>query len=238
MHIHYLQHIALETPGYILDWAAAHAHTLSHTAFFSSEPLPDTLDFDLLIVMGGPMNIYEESFYPWLAAEKEFIKQAIRAGKVVLGICLGAQLVADVLGGKVTCGQWPEIGWLPIRWNDEACRNPLFAGFPVQATVFEWHYDTFSTLPNGAVSLASSVGCAQQAFAYGDRVFGFQFHLENTMEMLKGYIETGAAEMRAGRFTQTPDEVLAHVEHLKQNHHWLQLFLNALEVLVDRIDAS
>lgn len=92
MHIHYLQHIALETPGCILNWAAVRGHVLSRTAFFAGESLPDVLDFDLLLIMGGPMNVHEEDAYPWLADEKAFIGKAIREGKAVLGICLGAQL--------------------------------------------------------------------------------------------------------------------------------------------------
>ncbi|MFT9078523.1 type 1 glutamine amidotransferase [Ethanoligenens sp.] len=229
MKIHYLQHIALETPGCILDWAAQRGHTLTRTAFFAQESLPDLQDFQWLIIMGGPMNIYEEQTYPWLKLEKAFIRAAVDAGKTVLGFCLGGQLAADALGGKVTRGAAPEIGWQSIHWNETADKDPLFAMFPKDCTVFQWHYDTFSALPPEATVLASSPACAHQVFVWGGRVFGFQFHLENTEEMLRGYIEAGAAEMVSGPTIQTPRQVLAYPEHIAQTNAWIAAFLTALE---------
>ncbi|MFT8887974.1 MAG: type 1 glutamine amidotransferase [Ethanoligenens sp.] len=229
MHLHYLQHIPLETPGSILSWAEERGYLLSHTAFFNGEDLPSQQDFDWLIVMGGPMNIYEEQEHPWIALEKAFIRQAINTGKTVIGICLGSQLIADVIGGKVTRGALPEIGWTPVTWNETAKANPLFAGFPETSVVFEWHYDTFSTLPEEAVVLASSPACAHQAFVYRERVFGFQFHLENTPDMLRGYIAASGDEMVPGPYTQTPEQVMAHPARIAENNAWMAAFLTALE---------
>lgn len=231
MRVHYLQHIELEYPGIILQWAQEQGHSLTHTRFYNQEPLPAVEELDWLIIMGGPMNIYEEEQYPWLSAEKELIRQAIEAGKVVLGICLGSQLIADVIGGKVTANPQPEIGWFPVRWNAEAQEHPLFGVFPGEAEVFHWHYDTFSVLPPEAQVLAASDGCARQAYVYRDRVIGLQFHLENTVEMLHGYIAQGGGEMKRSLYVQTPEEVTDRLGHVEHNQQMMRNFLTRLEQL-------
>ncbi|BCG58810.1 type 1 glutamine amidotransferase [Paenibacillus sp. URB8-2] len=228
MRLHYLQHIELEHPGSILEWATANGHTVTHTKFFNGEPLPALENFDWLVIMGGPMNIYEEESYPWLAQEKDLIRGAIAEGKTVLGLCLGAQLIADVIGGKVTKNGQPEIGWIPIWWSDKAQSDPLFSFFPQNSVVFEWHYDTFSVLPPEAEVLAESEACSHQAFVYKQRVFGFQFHLENTPQLLQGYIEESGNEMIPAAYVQSPEEVLSHPEYLAQNNAWMAEFLTRL----------
>lgn len=229
MHIHYLQHIALETPGCILGWAAETGCRVTRTAFFAGEPLPDPTAPDLLLVMGGPMNIYEEKTYPWLKGEKACIRAAAAAGKTVVGLCLGAQLIADALGGRVTRGKMPEIGWHTVRWNEHAAIDPLFAPLGRETVVFQWHYDTFSTLPPGARLLAGSAACPHQAFAVGEQIFGFQFHLENTREMLEGYIAAGADEMVPGPATQTPEQVRARYgDYIPQANEMARSFFTAL----------
>src|SRR5690606_14426699 len=127
--------------------------------------------------MGGPMNIYEQDIHPWLADEKRLIRAAIDAGKRVLGICLGAQLIADQLGGAVTANAEPELGWLPVQLSDSGRAFACFADFPAEFSAFHWHGDTYA-LPVDAQCLASTEGCAQQAFSWGNgRVVGRQFHL-------------------------------------------------------------
>ncbi|MFM9327668.1 type 1 glutamine amidotransferase [Paenibacillus mesotrionivorans] len=229
MRIHVLQHIELEHPGSIRDWARERGHPLAYTRFYLKESLPGTESFDLLLIMGGPMNIYEEERYPWLAAEKKLIRAAVEAGKGVLGICLGSQLIADALGGKVTANPLPEIGWFPVIWNEAAGADPLFAGFPRESVVFHWHYDTFSVLPPGAKLLAASAGCRQQAYVVGDRVVGLQFHLENTAELLRGYVEECGGELVRSDYVQTPEELLGHPEYAAFCQMWMELFLDRLE---------
>ncbi|MCL6456795.1 MAG: type 1 glutamine amidotransferase [Gorillibacterium sp.] len=229
MKLHYLQHIPLENPGSILAWAKDKGYSLTHTQFFNHEPLPAQQDFDWLVIMGGPMNIYEEYLHPWLTEEKAFIRQAIDAGKVVLGICLGSQLIADVIGGKVTTNPLPEIGWFPIRWTDEAQQSSLFSFFPKETMVFQWHYDTFSSLPPEAKVIAESDACRYQAYVYRDRVFGFQFHLENTPELLEGLLSECANEMKPAAYVQSPAEVMTHPEYIKQSNEWMSTFLSQLE---------
>lgn len=229
MRIHYLQHIELEHPGSILDWARDKGHLLTCTRFYLGEELPEAESFDLLVIMGGPMNIYEEDRYPWLATEKKLIRTAVGEGKGVLGICLGSQLIADALGGKVTTNPLPEIGWFPVFWNETAAADPLFAGFSRESIVFHWHYDTFSVLPAQARLLAGSAGCAHQAYVVGDRVVGFQFHLENTGELLRGYVEECGGELVKSDFVQTPEELLAHPDYAVDCNRWMAQFLDRLE---------
>ncbi|SFU45213.1 GMP synthase (glutamine-hydrolysing) [Pustulibacterium marinum] len=184
MHIHYFQHEAFEGLGCIQNWIDANQYTVSSTHFYKQESLPDIDSFDLLIIMGGAMNIYDHEKHPWLVAEKLFIKQAIEKGKRVLGICLGAQLIADVLGAKVKRNRYKEIGWYPIQFSERAHKETFLARLPKKMYVFHWHGDTFE-IPQDAVTLASSQGCENQGFLYQNKVMGLQFHLEVTTQSFK-----------------------------------------------------
>jgi GMP synthase-like glutamine amidotransferase len=229
MRLHYLQHVPFENPGSILIWARENGHVITHTQLYEQDTLPKQQDFDWLVVMGGPMNIYEEENYPWLADEKVFIREAITAGKVIIGLCLGGQLIADVIGGKVTQNPCKEIGWFPVRLSQKVRSTSLFAFFPEQPVVFEWHGDTFSVLPEDAECIAENNACKHQAFIYKKRVFGFQFHLENTAAIIKDLVENCGEEMIPEAYVQTPEELLAHPEYIEQNNQWMELFLTQLE---------
>lgn len=229
MRLHYFQHVPFENPGSILTWAAKNECAITATHFYRQDPLPDVADFDWLVVMGGPMNIYEETEYPWLIAEKALIRESIAAGKVVIGLCLGAQLIADVIGGEVTQNPVKEIGWFPVQLSAEARQSPLFSFFPASPVVFQWHGDTFSSLAPEAQMIASSEACANQAFIYRRRVFGFQYHLENTQEIIDGLIANCGAEMIPGRYVQSAAEVLAHPEYIAQDNAWMDQFLTELK---------
>ncbi|MBI4388853.1 MAG: type 1 glutamine amidotransferase, partial [Nitrospinae bacterium] len=174
MRLHYLQHVPFEDLANIEVWARNKGHRISQTRFFANEPLPPVEAFDWLVVLGGPMNIYEEDRYPWLADEKRFIAQAVERKKVVLGICLGAQLLADVLGGKVVKNAHKEIGWFPVSLTGEGQRSAVTRNLPQRFPAFHWHGDTFH-LPTGCERLAESEACANQAFAYQGRAVGLQF---------------------------------------------------------------
>lgn len=228
MRLHYLQHVPFENPGSILIWAKDNGYVITNTQLYNNDPLPGQQDFDWLVIMGGPMNIHEEEIYPWLAAEKVFIREAIAAGKVIIGLCLGGQLIADVIGGKVTQNAYKEIGWFPIRLSEEARSSSLFSFFPAQPVVFQWHGDTFSTLPEDAKCIAESDACKHQAFIYKKRVFGFQYHMENTSAIIEGLVENCRNEMVPDVYVQTPEELLAHPEYIKQNNKWMNLFLTQL----------
>jgi GMP synthase-like glutamine amidotransferase len=225
-----LQNAELEAPGTIGEWAEVAKVDFRVVKLFAGEVFPALGDVGLLIVMGGPMNVYEEAACSWLRDEKAFVKAAIDAGKRVVGICIGAQIITDVLGGKVTKNPEREVGWHPITLTDEALRHPALAGFPKTAFVFEWHEDTFSTLAPGCVHLAASAVCAHQLFSYRrpgaprDHVFGLQFHLENTPGMLANYAD--AARVKQGRYVQRPEQLLGHPEYLTGTRDLLFKFLN------------
>lgn len=207
MNVHYLQHVPFEGLGSIEEWIRRGGHTLGATHFYRGDPLPAVDAVDLLVVMGGPMNIYEEADYPWLVDEKRFIERAIAAGRRVLGICLGAQLVADVLGARVYANAEKEIGWFQVEKTESAAASRLFAAFPAQLDVFHWHGDTFD-IPAGAVRVARSADCANQAFVYDERVVGLQFHLETTLDSAQQIIAHGADDLVDGCYIQTPQEML------------------------------
>jgi GMP synthase-like glutamine amidotransferase len=194
MRLHAFYHVPFEEVGSIASWAAEKGHPLATTSFFADETPPGVADYDMLIVMGGPMSVYDEKEYPWLAGEKKAIEAAIAAGKKVLGICLGAQLVSVVLGGTVTPNPVPEIGWFKVEMTPEGLAQPVFADFPPSFYAFHWHGDTFST-PPGAVHAASSAACANQAFVYDGRVVGLQFHLETQPVNMQNLIKHCAADV-------------------------------------------
>ncbi len=192
--IHYLQHASFETPAYILTLCERYHCPVSGTKVWETTDFPDVASFDILVVMGGPMNIYEHEAYPWLVAEKQFIRAVIDADKLVLGICLGSQLLADALGGSVIKNRCKEIGWFPVRMTHAGMQSPLMQGIPEQFTPFHWHGDTYPP-PPGAIRLASSEACDNQGFIYDNHVVALQFHLEMTEESTEGLIKACANEL-------------------------------------------
>ena len=206
MRIHGLQHVAFEGLGHIGTWSAKQGHSLSMTRLYAGEKMPGLADFDRLVIMGGPMNIYEDQRYPWLAEERAFIRRAIAAGKSAVGICLGAQFLADALGSRVYRGCQKEIGWLPIEVTEAGQQSELFRGLPSNPVVFHWHGDTFD-IPQGAVHLARSEGCHSQAFLYEHRVLGLQFHLESTPETMEAMLAHCSDELVDGLFIQSEEQI-------------------------------
>lgn len=207
LRIHYLQHASFEGLGNIGEWSSENGHLLMATKFYENSSLPDLEHIDWLIIMGGPMGVYDEKEYRWLKAEKQFIKQALEAGKPVIGVCLGSQLIADALGAKVYVNNYKEIGWYPIELSLAATKNKLFEGVDHAMTVFHWHGDTFD-LPQDALQLASSEGCQNQGFLYHKNVLGLQFHLEMSELSLKQMLENGKSELIEGKYIQSGQEIL------------------------------
>jgi len=197
MRLQVFQHVPFEGPAEIARWARERGHSLSVTPWYEGASAPDLAAIDGLIVMGGPMNIYEHRQYPWLRAEKEFLTQALEHGRPVVGICLGAQLLADVLGGRVYQNPVREIGWWPVRWREAARASPGWDFLPTTSTPLHWHGDTFS-LPPAAQWLAETDDCAHQAFAWGRLALGLQFHLEASNESLGALIKHCGHELNGG----------------------------------------
>jgi len=225
LNVHIFQHEPHEGPGSILDWAALEGHRILTTHLDSGDPLPNLSDIDGLIVMGGSMNVYETARYPWLSDETAFIASTVAAGKPVLGICLGAQLLAVALGAKVEPNCHQEIGWFSIYKTDAADGLSLFDIFPTEMDAFHWHGDMFH-LPPGATHVARSAGCEHQAFIYGERAVGFQFHLEMTRTDAEQMVQSGLPE--GGPFIQSAEAILAEPARFGQMndlfHRWLSVF--------------
>ncbi len=157
--------------------------------------LPKLERFTHIVLLGGPMNVYEEDRFPFLREEDLFIKEAIQRGKTILGICLGAQLIAKALGAKVFKSPVKEIGWYDVSLTDEGSKDPFFSSFPKTFPVFQWHGDTFE-IPKSGKLIATSSPISHQAFRYGAKVYGLQFHLEVTEDMIHEWVETNEEEPR------------------------------------------
>lgn len=207
LNIHYFQQVAFEGLGSIEEWALQSGHSLTSTRFYENAMLPEIADIDWLIIMGGPMSVHEEEKYPWLTIEKQFIRKAIDEGKIVLGICLGSQLIAEVLGARVYPNDEKEIGWFDVDLTDNAIQKELFHEMERRMKVFQWHGDTFG-LPEYTVHLASSTACRNQAFLFNEKVLALQFHLEITPSLLQYMIENGREELTGGKYMQTETEIM------------------------------
>ena len=226
MKIHCLTHVSFEDAANIGKWAKLRGHSLSYTHLYRNELPPPIESFDVLAVMGGPMNIYEHDQYPWLAMEKEFIRKAIDADKKVIGVCLGAQLIADVLSGTITASAHKEIGWHLIELTDRAAELEAFSALPKQMTVFHWHGDIF-TIPHNATRIAYSETCENQAFQYGDNVLGLQFHMEYSQDSIEKMLTHCGDELVDGAHINTPKQIRNGYNNIPQNTEWLYTLLDA-----------
>lgn len=207
MRIHCFQHVSFEGLGSIADWLVANNHSISYTPFYAPVyTFPELSEIDALIIMGGPMSVYDDQAYSWLAEEKAFITAAIKAGKKILGICLGAQLIALCCGAGVHTAPYKEIGWFPVHATKEAPDwfKQLLTDSPV---VFHWHGDQFD-IPAGAVNLAYSEANTNQAFLIGNQVLGLQFHAEITTASLNSLVVNCWQELRPDQYIQVEDIII------------------------------
>jgi len=189
MNILIIKHVDIEGPGLIENCLDQENIPYQILELKPGIHLPKLDDFTHIIILGGPMNVYEEDRYPFLKDEDLFIKEAIQRGKRILGICLGAQLIAKALGAKVSKAPVKEIGWYDVSLTRIGSRDPLFSNLPKRFPVFQWHEDTFE-IPKAGKLVATSSPVPYQAFRYGDNAYGLQFHLEVTEEMIQEWVET------------------------------------------------
>jgi GMP synthase-like glutamine amidotransferase len=231
MKIHVLQHSSINTLGTIEEYAKTKNHRLESTRFYEITNPLELDSFDLLIIMGGPMGIYDYKDNLWLKNEKTFIKQAIEAGKTVLGICLGAQLLADILGTRVYENQYIEMGWFPVKAFRSENKQEFLEGLPDEITVFHWHSRTFD-LPAGAVQLFESEGCKNQGFIYKGRIVALQFHPEVNEERILNLIKRFGDGMVNGPFVQKKEEMLGQRKYLASTKEFMFLMLDKLEKMI------
>ncbi len=228
MKIAALFHVSFEKLGLIEDWILSRGYLLTEYHLYNDPRLPRIEDLDMLIVMGGSMSVNDEERFPWLAAEKELIRHCRDSHKPVLGICLGAQLIASALGSRVFPGKHTEIGWFPVEFERDGEAGKLLPGLPAKITVFHWHGDTFD-LPLGAVFLASSGITPLQAFIADGILLALQFHLEAKPENISLMINHAGEDLISSPYIQDTASLSNGLVNLPENKVLLETFLGYLE---------
>lgn len=227
MNVVVLQHVSFEGVGNMQHWLDTHNAQVRYIKFYlPNAQLPEPTGIDLVIAMGGPMSVNNEDQYPWLIKEKQFLRDAINNNTAVLGVCLGAQLIASALGAAVKPNDHTEIGWFKIRGIDH--ESGAFR-FPEEMPLFHWHGETFG-IPEGATRLATSEACDNQAFQFGQNVIGMQFHPEMTKETVDDLLKLCADELVAGEFVQSVEAITSAPHQLYAEGH--QLMDRILDYLV------
>jgi GMP synthase-like glutamine amidotransferase len=225
--VHLLQHASFEGPGLITGWAEAHEVQLDIRHLYSGDTVPPLREVEGLIVMGGPMNADEEASFPFLAEEKALMRALVVARKPVLGICLGAQLLASALGGRVYRQPEPEIGWFSLRRTSAENPPSLLGKLPSNTLGFHWHGDTFE-LPVGATNWLSSEACQHQLFTCGDTALGVQYHPEVDAEAISAFVAQGISELLApSAYVQSADTISGY-EGETELPSWFEHSLNEL----------
>ena len=216
MHIHFIIHEHFEAPGAYETWGKNRGCSMSYSRVYQGDPLPeDLLSTDLLIIMGGPQSpatTLKEC--PWFDAQAEMrlIGRAIETGKTVIGVCLGSQLIGEALGAAFCHSPEKEIGKFPVRLTDAGKANPLFEDFGHELNVGHWHNDMPGLTPQAKV-MAYSEGCPRQIVQYGERIYGFQCHMELTPEVVELLIEHSQNDLRRAaefRFVETAEKLRSH----------------------------
>lgn len=224
-------HVPFEGPGVMADWILKKGHHLEYTRFYEGESLPEASEVDLLIIMGGPMNVFDYHMHSWMQEEIDWVREFIHSGKPVLGICLGAQILAAALGEEVYPGPEKEIGWHNLQFLPSLGEFRIFKDLPAARKAFHWHGDTFN-IPKGAVRIARSQLFPNQGFIFERRVLALQFHLEMTPDAVRGMVENCGDELLDASFIQTAEEILSETAYFEGNQQVLFQFLDYLCALI------
>ena len=226
-----LQHIAVEGPGRLGPFLEQRGWELDTRALYAEDGLPAApQDYHAIIIMGGPMGVYDEAAYAFLRQEHVFLQRAITQQVPLLGICLGSQLLAKALGARVYPNACKEIGWYTVDLTPAGRSDVLFQGAPASLPVFQWHGDAFE-LPAGAVALASSPQCTHQAFRYGERVYGLLFHLELVPAMIHSWLATFQEELASVQAYIDPQRIVADMPRYLEPYQQVstQIFTNLVD---------
>jgi GMP synthase-like glutamine amidotransferase len=227
MQVQVLQHVPFEDAANAGLWLSDHGHRISTTHWYLGERPDPAGRPDLLLVLGGPMNIYEHQAHPWLVEEKAYIARMLEAGTGALGICLGAQLLADILGGQVISNGPREIGWYPVTRSVEPPQGSAVKALAPELMAFHWHGDRI-VAPPGSTDLYRSEACPAQAFSVGRKIVGLQFHLDYSARSIERMLKHCAGDLDASSWVQSPEQIRAGMKHLGQLEASLDLLLSAL----------
>lgn len=229
MNIHYIQHVPFENLGYIEFLLKEKVHSITSTKVWENKQFPEIGEIDLLIILGGPIGVNDDNKYYWLKDEKKFINAFVKTKKKIIGICLGAQLLAHALGASIIKNAYIEIGWFPIiikssfsSWLGEELPQK-------ELTVFHWHGDKFN-IPPGAVNQAFSNGCDHQLFTYGNNIIGIQFHLEATSDLINSMIDNEGDEFIESRFIQGRIEILNKKDSFNDSNELMRKIFEKLSI--------
>ncbi len=227
MRIVCIQHVPFEDAGVIAPWAAAHEHRFEVVRLYEGQELPSVSDVDWAVVMGGPMSVNDEAHFPWLRTEKDWMRRVIEQGSGVLGICLGAQMIAQVLGARVFPNACKEIGWFPVFKTQDAPPIRPLAMLPTVMTPFHWHGETFD-IPAGAAHAFGNQACPNQGFVYDERVMALQFHLEITHDGVRRLIENCPGDLDTGPSVQDSAAMTSNARAFDNAHMAMHTLLDEM----------
>lgn len=228
MKVHILVHLPYKEHTFVENWVLENGYILSRTFLLEGDHnFPGHESFDLLVVLGGVMSVNDEKEYPWLKDEKKYIETVIKNDKKVLGICFGAQLLADILGAKVYRTEYPEVGWHEIQLLKEAGESCVFKDLPDKFISFLWHNDTFE-IPSGCIRSARSEACRNQAFVYENRIVALQFHPEFLFENIKQLLEDYGNLIVESPYSQHPEDILSQKDRAADSNNILKSILDNL----------
>ena len=230
MRLHLLEHDPIDfSRTNITMWVEEKGYHLAQTYVCKGEKLPDVNDFDWLLVMGGSQHAWEDDVHPWLPDEKRLIARAVKAEKTILGVCFGAQLLAEALGARVFRNEHREIGWYPVDLTPEGRDSFLFEGVSDPFVTFHWHSDHYS-LPPRCIGLARSRATAYQAFTAQDRpIVGIQFHPEYTLDMIRFFAHEHSEDWEPDRFVAGKEAVLARIEEMNETYGLMAALLDNMD---------
>lgn len=222
-----IQHVEFEGPGTLLNWILSHGHTASFCKPYQGDTIPTKADVDGLVVLGGPMSVYDSYKFPWLKKEVALISAAINGGKKVLGICLGAQLIAHSLRSSIFKNQYSEIGWFPVDLNQAEFAKHLKIKVPRSINALHWHSEAFA-LPFEAISLGTSEATKCQAYLYNTNVMGLLCHFEMNAASVQNMLDYCQGDLvSVGKYIQTPQQIASGLSYAKETEFFFNGVLNA-----------